>query len=95
MNIIGWKAIQSFTRTHPDSLAALNRWYVAAKNASWTNLVDARKEFPHADLVGPLTVFNVRGNRYRLIVRIDYKWQVISVEDILTHPEYDREGWKK
>lgn len=57
--------------------------------------MEVRKEFPATDAVGPLTVFNIRGNRFRLITRIDYHWQVIFIKAVLTHAEYDRGGWKR
>jgi len=95
VNVISWKTLQQFANRHPDALAALERWHDAAKRANWRSLVDVRKEFPHADAVGALTVFNIRGNRYRLIVRIDYRWQVIFIKNVTTHHEYDRGGWRE
>lgn len=49
----------------------------------------------HADSVDPYTVFNIKGNSYRLIVKIEYRWQIIFVKHLLTHEEYDKGGWKK
>lgn len=95
MNVIGWRSFHQFSKRHPDALPALERWYDAAKRAAWRNLMDVRKEFPAADAVGSLTVFNIRGNRYRLITRIDYRWQVIFIKAVLTHAEYDRGNWKE
>ena len=73
----------------------MHRWHDAAKRAAWRNIIDVRREFPHADAVGPVTVFNIRGNRYRLIVRIDYRWQVIFIKEVITHGKYDKGGWKQ
>lgn len=95
VNVLNWRTVQQFTKRHRDALPALQRWYDAAKRAAWRSLVDVRKEFPTADAVGPLTIFDIRGNRYRLIARIDYRWQVIFLKAVLTHAEYDRGGWKK
>jgi mRNA interferase HigB len=75
--------------------AALDVWYRIAKAAIWKNIEDVRKTYPHADPVEGLTVFNIKGNRYRLIVKIEYQWQKIFVKDVLTHAEYNRGDWKK
>lgn len=69
-------------------------WYKVAKSATWRNLVDVRKVYPSADLVGPYTIFNIKGNTYRLIVKIEYRWQMIFVKHLLTHAEYDKGEWK-
>jgi mRNA-degrading endonuclease HigB of HigAB toxin-antitoxin module len=62
---------------------------------SWHNLMDVRKVYPSADRVGPYTVFNIKGNVYRLIVKIEYRWQMIFVKHLLTHAEYERKEWTK
>jgi len=58
-------------------------------------LSGVRRVYPHADFVDPYTVFNIKGNAYRLIVKIEYRWQVIFIKDILPHSEYTRGRWKK
>src|SRR5689334_2310503 len=65
-------------------------WFKVASNAEWGSLVDVRKTYPSADYADPYTVFNIRGNSYRLIVKIEYKWQLIFVIDVKAHPEYER-----
>ncbi len=62
--------------------------------ATWTSLVDTRRTFPHADRVGHCTIFNVRGNHYRLITHVDYRCQLVFLRHFLTHPEYDEGDWK-
>jgi len=69
-------------------------WYAIAKRAQWHSLADVRGDFRHADAVGLFTVFNIAGNKYRLVTVIRYRWQVIHVRHVLTHSEYDKEGWK-
>jgi len=76
-------------------------WFKIAKKATWTCLQDVRKVYPHADAVtvscsnGNLTatVFNVKGNKYRLITLIRYP-TVVYVKDVLTHADYDRYDWE-
>lgn len=62
--------------------APISEWYKVAKSATWGNLVDVRQVYPHADFVDPYTVFNIKGNTYRLIVKIEYRWQMIFVKDL-------------
>jgi mRNA interferase HigB len=58
-------------------------------------LADVRVDFGHADPVGDLTVFNIKGNRYRLIARIIYATQKVFVRRVLTHVEYSEGGWQE
>lgn len=67
----------------------------ASNRSCWSSLVHVRESWPSADAVGNLTVFNIGGNRYRLITCIDYRYRKIFIRAILTHAEYDREGWKR
>jgi len=71
----------------------ISEWYKIAKNARWRNRSDVRRVYPHADFVDPYTVFNIKGNRYRLIVKIEYRWQIIFVKHLLTHAEYSKKKW--
>ena len=73
----------------------IGEWHKVAKHAEWKNFAEVRKVYPHADPVGPYTVFNIKGGTYRLIVKIEYRWQTIFVKHLLTHAEYDRGRWKQ
>jgi len=64
------------------------------KKAAWKNLADVKRTFPGADLVGRCTVFNVGGNKYRVIVGIRYEKQIVYIRDVLTHSQYSRGRWK-
>ena len=94
MHIISRKRLVLFALAHGDSEAALDTWYRTAKSAEWQNLVELREAYPSADLVDIYTVFNIKGNHYRLIAEINYRSGTIFVRDILTHAEYDKEQWK-
>jgi mRNA interferase HigB len=74
--------------------AAISEWHRIASNAEWESLMDVRKVYPHADYVDPYTVFNIKGNSYRLVVKIEYRWRTIFVKRLLTHAEYDKGDWK-
>jgi len=95
LRVISKSAIREFSEKRPDSLEPLLHWYRVAKNASWYRPSDVRADFGHADFVGDLTVFNIAGNKYRLVAAIKYRWQVVYVRDILTHADYTRGKWKQ
>ena len=90
MRIISKTAITEFTKTHRGALEPLLHWHGVTKRAVWRHLVDVRADFPHADAVDLFTVFNIGGNKYRLVSVIKYRWQVIYIRHILTHAEYDK-----
>ena len=72
MNTISLKTIREFVALHPDAKLPLTAWYKMAKKARWRSLAAVRQTYPHADLVGNYTIFNIRGNHYRLIAEINY-----------------------
>jgi mRNA interferase HigB len=94
MHIISRKRLVLFVKVHADSETSLDTWYRTSKTAQWQNLVELREAYPSADSVDIYTVFNIKGNRYRLIAEINYRSGIIFVRDILTHAEYDKEEWK-
>lgn len=57
-------------------------------------MAEARKDFSHADAVGACMVFNIKGNKYRLVVKIVFQLKKVYVRSVMTHDEYDRGGWK-
>lgn len=65
-------------------------WFKIASSANWGSIVDVRKAYPTADFVDPFTVFNIRGNTFRLIVKIEYQWKLVFIKEVLTHTEYER-----
>jgi mRNA interferase HigB len=71
MHIISRKRLVLFALTHADSEAALDTWYRTAKSAEWQNLIELREAYPSADPFGIYTVFNIKGNHYRLIAEIN------------------------
>lgn len=95
MHVISLRRIRDFVATHRDAESSLMAWYKTTKKAFWNNLIDVRKVYPSADSVGRYTVFDIRGNKYRLISRINYRSQTLFVIAVLTHEEYDLGKWKK
>lgn len=94
MRILSRKRLKEAARQHADLEAPLDAWYRIAKQAEWKNLAEVRKTWSSADAVGKYTVFNVKGNAYRLITEINYLSGRIFLRHVLTHAEYDREKWK-
>ncbi|MEW6736749.1 MAG: type II toxin-antitoxin system HigB family toxin [Acidobacteriota bacterium] len=93
MRIISRKRIGQFCAVHPDAKEPLETWFRVARKATWRNLTEVHQTYPHADLVGICTIFNIKGNHYRLITKINYLKQTIYIRFILTHSEYDKGGW--
>lgn len=94
MHVISRKKLVEFSAIHADAETALDTWYRATKTANWHNLVEVKEVFPSADLFGVFTVFNIKGNRYRLIAEINYRSGTVFVRHILTHSNYDKGSWK-
>jgi len=94
MHVISRKALQQFWVLHPDAEGPLRAWYRIACKASWTKFADVRADCPAADQVGKFTVFDIGGNKYRLITVIHYNRGKVYVRHVLTHKDYDRGDWK-
>src|SRR2546428_12132695 len=99
MRIITRKRLAAFGRQFADARAALEDWAFKVRAARWRSLDDTRKVFAGTDEVKvrsgrAVTVFNIKGNRYRLITAIHYNRQVVYVMRFLTHAEYDKDAWK-
>ena len=90
MHVISKKALRDFWETHADAKGPLEGWYDLVEKATWRNLADVRKTFNSADVVGPFTVFNVKGNDIRVVAAIHYNRLKVYIRHVFTHPEYDR-----
>lgn len=95
MHIITRKRLNEFAQVHPDAEAGLEYWYRLMKRGNFFSFAELRSEFPHADKVGKFTVFNIGGNKARLIAAIHYNRQKIYIRAVLTHSEYDRGIWRE
>lgn len=70
-------------------------WNKIISGTDFADFVELRNVFPSADQVGNFTVFNIGGNKFRLIALVDYNYKKVFIRHVLTHPEYDKERWKK
>ena len=95
MYVITRKRLNEFAARFPDTKSALARWYVDMKHGTFSNFAELRAAFPTADRVGKLTVFDIGGNKVRLIAAIHYNRRKIYVRAVLTHAEYDEGRWKE
>ena len=91
MVIISKTILVPFGSKHPDSAEALNKWYNTCKKADWNNLYEVKKSLNSVDYVGnDRYVFNIKGNKFRLVVMIFFNIRTVFVRFIGTHAEYDK-----
>lgn len=90
MNVISRKVLAEFYKGHADAKEPLETWYRVSKKAVWKNFNEVQSAYPTADVVGDdRMVFNIKGNKYRLVVRFSFRYKAIQVKWIGTHTEYD------
>ncbi len=94
MHLISIRNLRIDTSEYSDIKKQIDEWYATVKKAEWNNLEDVRKVYRDAEAVGNFTVFNIKGNTYRLIVGINYEEQTIYYKYFHTHAEYDKGKWK-
>lgn len=94
MHVITRKRLNEFAEKHPDARSSLEHWYKLMKSNRIASFAHLRQLFPGADHVGNKTVFNIGGNKYRLIAALHYNRARIYIRAILTHREYDKGTWK-
>ena len=95
MHVISRKKLLEAANEHAGLGGPLDAWYRIAKKVRWRSLMEVRQVFPSTDAVGKFTVFNIKGNAFRLITEINYQTGKIFLRHVLTHAEYSKEGWKK
>lgn len=94
MHVILRKPLREFWQEHGDAEEPLRRWLQIARRAEWGDFAALRRDFPSADRGGHLTVINIGGNKYRLILEIFFQDQVVLVRNVLTHRDYDDGTWR-
>lgn len=94
MRVIKRKPLVDFGKKYPATKAGLDHWYRTIKLSHYKSFNALRKTFKSADPAGKFTVFNIGGNKARLIAAIHYNTQMVYVRHILTHIEYDEGKWK-
>ena len=95
MHLITKKTLKIFWQKNLDSRTGLERWLRIIEKNDFENFSQLRETFPSADLVGKLIVFNIGGNKYRLITAIHFNRQKVYIRNVLTHKEYNKGEWKE
>ena len=91
MRIIANKILREFWEIHPDCEQQLKSWFKETNKAVWKNSNDIKSEYPSASiLINNRFVFNIKGNKYRLIVKINFEYEMVWVRFIGTHAQYDK-----
>lgn len=90
MKIIAIKMLRGFWEKHPDAEQALKAWFDEAKKAIWTSPADIKAQYRNASILkNRRVVFNIKGNDYRLVVAVAYRFGAVYIKFIGTHKEYD------
>ncbi len=94
MHIISHTKIIEAQKDNPDCRIALDQWYRLTKRSNWTNFSEVKSCFPATDKVGDKFVFDIAGNKLRLIAAIHFNTQRIFIRSVLTHKDYNKGDWK-
>ena len=93
MKVVGIEKIESFTKRHADSRSPTNSWRLEAEEAQWKTPHDIKRRYPDASVLADnRIVFNIKGNKYRIDVKLSYQHQTVLIIRMGTHKEYSR--WK-
>ena len=91
MRIISRKRLREFWEHHPDARQALQAWYADVKYANWQTPADIKNVYRNASIVANnRAIFNIKGNKYRLVVVVQYQYGIVYIRFVGTHQEYDK-----
>ena len=89
--VIKRKTLKDYYSKHKETKSQLEAWYYEAKNSNWNNPVEIKEKFRTASIIGDnKVVFNINGNKYRLVTKINYRMKTVYIKFIGTHKEYDK-----
>lgn len=95
MDIVNVERLREFARRNPRARAPLVRWESVVRDSIWKSFGDVRVTFRTADYVQGKIVFDIGGNKYRLVAVVDFQGQQVIVRSVMTHAEYDRGKWNQ
>jgi mRNA interferase HigB len=95
MRVISVTRLKEFWVKHPKAETPLATWYQVVRHAVWRTTAEMLHTWPSAAIVERLTVFNIGGNEYRLIARVEYQRREVYIRAVLTHAEYSKGDWKR
>jgi mRNA interferase HigB len=90
MRVISRRALREFWETHPQAKEPLGAWFRLIESTDFVDFNGVRRTFGAADYLAPFTIFDIGGNKYRVIAVIHYNRQCLYVRHVFTHSEYDR-----
>jgi mRNA interferase HigB len=96
MRVFTRSTLRTYWNREKQAKGPLQAWHthVSSHATDWKSFAELRRQFGSADQVGKCVVFNIGGNKWRLIAKVDYKKRFVFVKSIMTHAEYDRSDWK-
>ena len=94
MRVISKRTLREFWTKEPGAKNPLEDWYRSVKKAEWTNFSDVRETFRHADVFRDCIIFDIGGNKYRLIAKARYQKKKVFVHFVFIHSDYDKNAWK-
>ena len=91
MRVFARKTLREFWTNHSDSEDALKAWFSEAENSQWESPADIKDKYPNASILPEnRVIFNIKGNNYRLVVKINYDYGQVFIRFVGTHAEYDK-----
>ena len=91
MKLLGKERLRDFKNGHPDARSEVNAWEADVEKAEWQTPHDLKRRYPKASLPGKeQAIFDIRRNRYRIWVKVNYKNEIVLVKEIGTHKEYEK-----
>ena len=90
VRVHGLRKLEEFAKKHRDAQSRLDTWVDIMQSCAYQSFADLRGTFPNADYDKPYTIFNIGGNKYRVIAVVDYSIQIVLINSVMTHAEYDR-----
>src|SRR5579862_2709566 len=94
VHVVSHKAIRIFCEKYPHARTAMDCWYRVAKRATWSSFAYVKQSCNTADHVAPHVVFDIGGNKYRLIAEMNFTRRVLFIRRIMTRKEYTKGAWK-
>lgn len=95
MHVITKRALVQFWDSYAEAKEPLRAWHSICEQSNFENFGQLKQSFRLADKVGKFVVFNIGGNKYRLVATVHFKYRKIYIRAVLTHREYDQDQWKR
>ena len=94
MHLISARRVKEAAARYPDVDRVIKDFCKKVEQAEWENLIDVQQDYQNAESVGNFTVINIKGNKYRMILSIEYQEQIAYFKYFLSHADYDKDDWK-